>query len=328
MPESDARLSDTVPAARHGGPAQERPDVDWTPVRNGMDYLRSAVQHLAGADGMDNLRSAAQYFAGAEAAEPDDRALKYAVLHLQAATEVLLKARLTHEHWSLVFTEPGAASWQKFTAGDFESCSLATTLDRLEKIARVSLTQQERRAISSLAKTRNALTHYGHSASAYQVEAQAARVLGLLLTFVSEHLRPPQVTEAAYVKLVMEEVRGRLGAINALVADRMKQISGQLTEHAAYTVICPDCRQSALVVGEWPTCLFCLQKFAAPQEAALRWGWEALGDPEHVDWYVDDCDCTEGAGSLVWPVNTVASPVEDVALCFSCRAVYVEVKDR
>ncbi|MEU9529643.1 MULTISPECIES: hypothetical protein [Streptomyces] len=312
MPEPDARPS-TVPVARFGGSAPARPDVDFTVVRNGMDYLRSAVRHLAGAEG----------------AEPDDHALKYAVLHLQAATEVLLKARLTHEHWSLVFTDPGAASWQKFTAGDFESCSLATTLDRLEKIARVSLTPRERTAIRSLAKTRNALTHYGHSASAYQVEAQAARVLSLLLTFVSEHLRPPQATETAFVELVMEEVRGRLGTINALVEDRMKQISGQLTEHANYTVVCPDCRQCALVVGEWPewpTCLFCLQKFAASQEAALRWGWEVLGDPEYVDWYVDDCDCTEGAGSWLWPVNTATSPVEDVALCFSCRATYVEVK--
>lgn len=80
--------------------------------------------------------------------------------------------------------------------------------------------------------------------------------------------------------------------------------------------------------GAGPTCLFCLQKFAASQEAALRWGWEVLGDPEHVDWYVDDCGCTEGAGSLLWPVNTAASPIEDVALCFSCGAVYAEVKDR
>ncbi|MBQ1117004.1 hypothetical protein ACFRMO_25325 [Streptomyces anulatus] len=315
MLEPDARPFDTVPAAGFAVSAPARPDVDFTVVRNGMDYLRSAVRHLAGSEG----------------AEPDDHALKYAVLHLQAATEVLLKARLTHEHWSLVFTDPGAASWQKFTTGDFESCSLATTLDRLEKIAQVRLTPRERTAISSLAKTRNALTHYGHSASAYQVEAQAARVLGLLLTFVSEHLRPPQATETAFVELVMEEVRGRLGAINALVEERMKQISSRLTEYADYTVICPDCRQCALVVGEspeWPTCLFCLQKFAASQEAALRWGWEVLGDPEHVDWYVDDCGCTEGAGSLLWPVNTAASPVEDVALCFSCGAVYAEVKDR
>lgn len=154
--------------------------------------------------------------------------------------------------------------------------------------------------------------------------------MGLLLTFVSEHLRPPRAEEAEHVEQVMEMVRRRLGTINALVEDRMKHISSQLEEHADYTLICPDCRQGALVVGEWPewpTCLFCLQKFASSNEAALRWGWEFVGHPEDGDWDLRECPaCTDPA--LLWPVTTVASPDEDVALCFNCRAVYTEVKDQ
>ncbi|MFD5074512.1 hypothetical protein [Streptomyces sp. NPDC058371] len=49
--------------------------VDFPPVENGLDYLLSVVEHLA--------------------RPPQDmtpRHLKYAVLHLQAATEVLLKS--------------------------------------------------------------------------------------------------------------------------------------------------------------------------------------------------------------------------------------------
>ena len=44
------------------------------PVQNGLDYLKSAVEHLRG--------------------DPGPRELKYAVLHLQAAAEVLLKVQL------------------------------------------------------------------------------------------------------------------------------------------------------------------------------------------------------------------------------------------
>jgi hypothetical protein len=48
--------------------------IMFRPVDNGLDYLESVIEHLRG--------------------EPDQRNLKYAVLHLQAAVEVLLKIRL------------------------------------------------------------------------------------------------------------------------------------------------------------------------------------------------------------------------------------------
>ncbi|WP_244302586.1 hypothetical protein [Streptomyces viridosporus] len=61
------------------------PRVDFPPVPNGIDYLSEVVTRLARPD-----------------AEVSPRDLKYAVLHLQAATEVLVKARLQIAHWSLV----------------------------------------------------------------------------------------------------------------------------------------------------------------------------------------------------------------------------------
>ncbi|MEU6662080.1 hypothetical protein [Streptomyces sp. NPDC046821] len=52
MPESDTHQqpveSVDLPKARDGQPVAARPDLDFTPVHNGMDYLRSAVEHLAG----------------------------------------------------------------------------------------------------------------------------------------------------------------------------------------------------------------------------------------------------------------------------------------
>lgn len=68
-------------------PADGRSHMSHPPIFNGMDYLDSVVDHLPG--------------------EPKPRDLKYAVLHLLAATEALLKARLLQEHWSLVFRDPG-----------------------------------------------------------------------------------------------------------------------------------------------------------------------------------------------------------------------------
>lgn len=61
-------------------PGRQQSDIEFRPVRNGVDYLLSAVQHLT---------------AGQQ--PPGDRDLKYTVLHLHAATEVLLKARLVRD---------------------------------------------------------------------------------------------------------------------------------------------------------------------------------------------------------------------------------------
>ena len=71
----------------------QRPDVSYTSVSNGMDYLVSVFQHLTEGE-----------------KPPGARDLKYTVLHLQAATEVLLKARLAQEHFSLIFQNPAEAT--------------------------------------------------------------------------------------------------------------------------------------------------------------------------------------------------------------------------
>ncbi len=79
-----------------------------------MDHLLSVVNHLSG--------------------EPEPQDLKYAVLHLQAAAEVLLKVRLIEEHWSLVFKNPGSARRDKFEASDFDSCGPNDAITRLREI--------------------------------------------------------------------------------------------------------------------------------------------------------------------------------------------------
>jgi hypothetical protein len=62
-------------------------EIKFPPVENGLDYLKSAAEHLRD--------------------EPTARDLKYAVLHLHSAVEVLLKVRLMREHWSLIFSNTG-----------------------------------------------------------------------------------------------------------------------------------------------------------------------------------------------------------------------------
>ncbi|WP_405473981.1 hypothetical protein [Streptomyces canus] len=283
-----------------------RPDMDFTPVRNGMDYLTSAVLHLAPTPYPSRDRPI------------NDRELKYAVLHLQAATEVLLKARLVREHWSLVFKDPGKAARSAFEQGKFESCSINATMDRLADIANVPITQKQRSAIKDLAETRNALTHYGHTANAYAVEARAVTVLNFLLDFVPLHLQPALSSEAKFVHESMGAVAIDVRRIESLVKTRMQELAGDLRGLEERTVICPQCRQWAVVVGEDPiVCRFCRVSWE-PDSAALEY-WNDVLRGEFEALATDPCGCGD---ELVLLANTASNKTKDVGLCFACGTLY------
>ncbi|MGA5127688.1 hypothetical protein ACPCAG_30855 [Streptomyces pseudogriseolus] len=304
----------------------ERPEMDFTLVRNGMDYLTSAVLYLTGKiqvpmDAGSLWPEAAKHprFSQPAPLWTSDRHLKYGVLHLHAAVEVLLKARLVREHWSLVFKDLRNAKRSAYESGDFESCNVTAALDRLTNIVGVPITDKDRRAIAALAKTRNALMHFGHKANAYVVETDSAEVLSFLIDFVPRQLQPNLSSEAMEVARAMDAVRRRLRDIEAFVKTREQDLKAELDQVAASTVHCPSCRRIALVVGTDPVgCRFCLRSFATPTDAAVAYWQEVLNEDEGAG--LQECGaCSQESVMLA---STRAAPQEDVALCFHCGTVY------
>jgi hypothetical protein len=290
-----------------------RPDVTFRPVRNGIDYLLSAVEHLT---------------AGGRGTPPKDRDLKYGVLHLHAATEVLLKARLEDEHWSLVFAEPGKATLKNFQTGSFNSTTVEGAITRLRDIAQVNISDKTRQAIKRLGDTRNGFTHYGHSVPALVVEARSAEVLAFLLEFIEQELHSPFLTDFdAEFDASMRRIRGSLGDIDALVKERMRNVHAELKDELLETTImCPACRQFAVLVGDKPRCRFCLQTWTAEELAyeylVLVIGTDngqlascgACAEEERVPG--DQLTCVVG-------VATASDPLDDeIAMCFLCGNKY------
>jgi len=109
--------------------------LEFDPIVNGVDFLDSAISHLAESD--------------------DPRRLKYAVLHLQAAIEILVKVRLQREGIEHIFEDPYSADQNKLRQGDFRSVTLTTAIKRLAKVADVQLSNTQRDALNSLNKERN-----------------------------------------------------------------------------------------------------------------------------------------------------------------------------
>ncbi|MFH8395764.1 hypothetical protein [Streptomyces sp. NPDC018036] len=295
--------------------AAQRPAVDYPALKNGLDYVYDVVRSLTTDQGQ----------------VPDARTLKYAVLHLQAGVEVLLKVRLQSEHWSLVFKKPENASPARFASADFESCTTDDALTRLKQIAGLPLADKDITAIKQLARTRNALTHYGLTTEAHAVEARAADVLNFLLPFITEHLLPGlDEPHAAAVEQTLTSVRSQLRGIESYLKTRMDDLRAGLTVVAAATVVCPECAQQALVLGDkdLPACRFCLKSWDDPAVAAAEYAWIVLGQDgpapgEDEDTPVRSCpNCSTHA--LVMEAVTAAAPEKIATLCFACAEDYTD----
>ena len=117
-------------------------------VENGLDFLFQAI------------------------AELEDKP-KYSVINFYTAVELFVKARLMHEHWSLVVSkEPDLT---KFLSGDFHSVSLHEASKRLKNIVGNGLSKEELKAFQSIGKHRNKMVHFFHEASSVDSKEEYIR---------------------------------------------------------------------------------------------------------------------------------------------------------
>lgn len=277
--------------------------IMFRPVHNGLDYLESVIEHLRD--------------------EPDQHDLKYAVLHLQAAVEVLLKVRLIREHWSLVFEKPSAASRTALASGDFKSITLEDTLIRLTNIAGVEVPAPAREQFRRLANKRNKLQHFGMEEQAIGIENLAGQVLDSLLCFIRDHLRPgAALEEEQALDETQELIRGEMGRITALVTTRLARIKPELAAHAV-VVRCPNCQHNTLPIDHRDLrCRFCDRTWE-PDNAVSEYEFMLRLFPYGTP-YCDDgrVPCTEcGFQTLVGVGNVRIDPEEPLWVCFNCGMV-------
>lgn len=282
-------------------------DVHFPPIPNGVDYLVSVVDLLS-----------------REKGDPGPRDLKYAVLHLQAASEVLLKARLQIEHWTLTVKDAAKTSKRKHQDGDFESPTHAETVRRLADVVGIGISEDDKKALLNLAKTRNALQHWGLTESAPAVETRAADVLDFLIHFLDDQLLGElDADELAAIDADMVHIRDGLRGIRAYVKSRMDRLRGELKDNADSVVQCPDCSQFALVVdGAENKCHFCPRSWGDFEELAQSYAAEIVAFSWHdiaqggEDPRTDCPSC--GTETLVLGAFTAAAPEQPTNLCFNC----------
>lgn len=115
-------------------------------VESALDFLKTATQDIK------------------------NNAPKYSIIHFYAAIELILKARLMREHWTLLVTGRNFPDQDRFVVGDFQSVHLNEANERLGKVVPAGLSKTEFEAFKSLAAHRNKIIHFFHANTARSVK--------------------------------------------------------------------------------------------------------------------------------------------------------------
>jgi hypothetical protein len=244
-------------------------DFRFSPLENGLDFLLSSLEHLTNASSLASQESALN----ANEKWQQKRHLKYALLHLCSSIELLFKVRLQQEHWSLVFDDISKADKQSQDIGNFKSVIFHDLVDRLIRICNVDLSDKQKRDLTNLRDRRNRMEHFGTVDSLPAVSTSVASMVSFIVDFVEATFEPDQLAEE---EILIADIRSKLGACNAFVEQRWKEIRTDV-ERFHSVIECPTCQQKALEVdGGVVRCRFCYHT-TDPDDAANDYIARVLG---------------------------------------------------
>lgn len=208
-----------------------------------------AFQHGLLENGLDFILSAVEY-----AARGTPRDLKYAIMHLVDGMELLVKARLEREHWSLLFSQVDKASQVRLKSGDFKSVDFEQACERLKSICGVELDASRRKYLDDLRKRRNVARHYKIELDVYQVRSLLAQCLNVYRDFCEREF--PDLADGSKSKELLSSIWDYLVENDEFVSTRLRVIAPDLEGHQTWK--CPACWQDAVLVGdEGGICQFC-----------------------------------------------------------------------
>lgn len=192
-------------------------------------------------------------------AEKDISKIKYAILHLSAGVELILKHRLSLEHWSLIFEDISKAKRANLNTGDFMSVNYNTCLNRLQNICSVELISKDLSIIASLRRQRNKIEHFAFKENVEALKSSLSKVLSIVINFIDEEFERSEFSEVnnEYYK----EIRVKSSEFAKFVRLRLSQLKEQL-ESQLWLGRCDHCLQQTVCIDEASSrliCLFCNQ---------------------------------------------------------------------
>ena len=212
---------------------QPRDQLQLNLFENSVDYVLSAAEH---------------------ASKDSSRNWKYAILHLVAGIELLIKARLQIEHWSLLFSQVDKASTTVMTSGNFHSVDFETACNRLQNIAGVTIDKNQSDHLNKLRILRNRIQHFDVELDIETVKSLIAKGLNFVLEFHDTELKGQGITDT---ENRLEQIHLHVREFSEFVSERLQVLQPKLEEWES-SEGCPACWQETLIIGDGdPRCLFC-----------------------------------------------------------------------
>ena len=280
-------------------PEDSAPEVQFSVLENGLDFLVTSLSHLQG--------------------DPSPRDLKYAVLHLSAGIELVLKDRLRREHWSLVFGDINKADAKAYATGDFYSVDLKDCITRLTSICNAHISDSDKIAVLNLKGKRTRLEHFAAIDSSEAINASTAAVLSFAVDFIAAEFELTSSEKAE--SDLLNQIRSKLPEFKQFVAARLDQIRPELEAVESPIVECPRCVQEAMHFSDGAKCSFC--GYSAEGETAagdyayslFGMGWKYVADGGVIPVY----RCSECWREAFVDVGSLKQDFESERLvCFSC----------
>jgi hypothetical protein len=187
----------------------------------------------------------------------NDIELKYAIIHISAGIELILKERLKQEHWSLIFDNVDKANYASLQSGDFKSVYQETSFSRLKQIVGLVFEENAIDHFKELKQERNRIEHFNFSPNRELLKKKISNAVMAILGFIVGNLKPANFighTAVLYKKLISAIIEAQLDETY-----RTELLKGKITQmyNGKPVLKCNICHHEFLILAEKNYCLFC-----------------------------------------------------------------------
>ncbi|MDK2978301.1 MAG: hypothetical protein PWP52_1015 [Bacteroidales bacterium] len=184
----------------------------------------------------------------------DNIKIKYSVLHLFAGIELVLKERLTREHWSLIFEKTDKANKQSLDSGDFVSTNFNGIKERLNNIINIKFDFED---LNNLRIERNKIQHYRFTVNKKKNSQLIIKAVFSIISFIANYLEPSKFSKKE--KELYIQILSLVTELYSKNPFTLKKVQEIYEEHSIskVKVRCIYCFNNFLIIENKNHCLFC-----------------------------------------------------------------------
>jgi hypothetical protein len=246
-------------------PSREQLDEVFTAfVGNGLDFFVRSAHELA-------------------------KEQKFAIAHFATGLELLLKARLFHEHWTLIATEPHKCAWTSVKDGTVRTVQASDVCAAITSTTGTPL-NHEKVAFDSAFKHRNRVLHWAPNDDLAATVAEQCLAWHHLRTLLNGPWKRPFEPFQKRIDEVEKLLRAHRQYLQVRYNQQEKTLKGM--EKAGRLVACPTCVFRAGVAEDGAERVVSFEcRVCGYTASAARVACDALYALDDLP--VDDCGCGE-----------------------------------